>query len=213
MPKKPARSPVPKPKPITKSTDSGEWHRGADVEIHLYAKSLQKAAQILVATLDPGDHFKTAWDVGPVILLYRQAVELRLKLLVGEGGRFLASPTDSITLSTTHSIRWLAQIVCRIIRAVNWEAEFKCEGISSLEDFSMLVAELDSLDPVSAAIRADKSGLPGAIPASLQKSKIVNVVPKLDAMLDLLDAMTDGLAATVDLMELDAKPGQKQMVH
>ena len=41
-----------------------------------------------------------------------------MKFLIGEGGRFLAAPTDHLTLCKTHSLRWLAQIVCQIIKAV-----------------------------------------------------------------------------------------------
>jgi hypothetical protein len=62
-----------------------------------------------------------------------------LKALVGEGGNFLPSSVDPITLYKTHSLRWLAQIVCRIIRAVNWENEFKCKDLASLSDFSALI--------------------------------------------------------------------------
>jgi hypothetical protein len=91
-------------------------------------------------------------------------VELRLKALVGEGSKFLPSPTDPITLSQTHSVRWLALIVCQIIRKVRWENEFKCEGVSSLGEFGAVVAELESLDPVSCAVRASSRGRVGSVP-------------------------------------------------
>jgi hypothetical protein len=63
---------------------------------------------------------KTAWDACPVILLYRQSVELHLKALVDEGCNFLPSPTDPISLYKTHSLRWLAQIVCQIVKTVQY---------------------------------------------------------------------------------------------
>jgi hypothetical protein len=83
-----------------------------------------------------GHNARTDWDVCPVVLLYREALELHLKALVGEGSSFLKSRTDPISLSRTRSLRWLAQIVCQIIRRVGWESEFTCEGVSSLADFS-----------------------------------------------------------------------------
>ena len=95
---------------------TGTWHRGADVEIQSYASALQKAAKVLLANTSLEPDRNTAWDATPLILLYRQAVELHLKTLVGEGGNFLQTPTDHITLYKTQSLRWLAQIVCRIIK-------------------------------------------------------------------------------------------------
>src|ERR1035441_7648782 len=132
------------------------WHNGGDIEIGLYARSLHKAAKTLIATLDLEPNSKTAWDACPVMLIYRQAVELHLKALVGEGSNFLPSPTDPITLHKTRSLRWLAQIVCQIIKAVRWEGEFKCEGIATLADFSAVINELEALDPVSIAVRSGK---------------------------------------------------------
>jgi hypothetical protein len=133
-----------------------------------------------------------------VILLYRQAVELQLKSLVGEGGNFLPSPTNPITLYKTHSLRWLAQIVCQIVKTVRWENEFKCEGVVSLADFSALVNEVETLDPVSCAVRSSTRGRDGSVPDQLEPSNVVQFAKKLDALLDLLDATADALAATWD---------------
>jgi len=62
-------------------------------------------------------------------------LKLHLKFLIGDGSSFLKSPTDHISLAKTHSLRWLAQIVCQIIRAVKWESDFRCEGVASLAGF------------------------------------------------------------------------------
>src|ERR1022692_4142709 len=174
------------------------WHNGGDIEIHLYARSLHKAAKTLIATLDLEPNPKKAWDACPVILLYRQAVELGLKTLVGEGSNFLPSPTDPITLYKTHSLRWLAQIVCQIIKAVRWEKEFKCEGVASLADFSALVNELEELDPVAVAVRPGNLRPDSWVPDRLQPPNVVQFSKKLDALIDLLDTTADALAATWD---------------
>src|ERR1700722_2299102 len=84
--------------------DDRSWHNGGDTEIGFYARSLHKAAKTLVATLDLEPVPKTAWDACPVILLYREALELHMKAFVGEGSNFLKSRTDSITLYKTHSL-------------------------------------------------------------------------------------------------------------
>src|ERR1017187_7394109 len=123
MKKKPPVLRLAKPNAAFQS-DGRSWHNGGDIEIGLYARSLHKAAKTLIATLDLEPNLNTAWDACPVVLMYRQSVELHLKALVGEGRNFLPSPTDGITLYKTHSLRWLAQIVCQIIKAVRWENEF-----------------------------------------------------------------------------------------
>src|SRR5580704_4882614 len=131
-----------------KSVPAETWHNGGDIEIDLYTRSLQRAASTVVAKLAVDEKVRNDWDVGPIILLYRQALELRLKAVVGEGSNFLKSPTDPISLYQTHSLRWLAQIVCQIIKAVRWEKKFKTDAAGSLADFSALVGELEELDPV-----------------------------------------------------------------
>jgi hypothetical protein len=196
MKKKPPVPPNPKAAPRTYERS---WHNGGDIEIAFYARSVHDAAQKLIATLDLKPNPKTAWDAGPVILLYRQAVELRLKSLVGEGSNFLQSPTESLSLAKTHSLRWLAQIACQIIRAVRWENEFKREGISSLADFSALVDELESLDPVAVAMRPGNRRPDFSVPQQLLPSNVVRFAERLDALLDLLVATADGLAAEWDL--------------
>jgi len=197
MNKKPPVLQFPKPKTAVQSDDR-HWHNGGDVEIALYARSLHKAAKTLIATLDLEPNPKTAWDACPVILLYRQAVELHLKALVDDGCNFLKERTDSITLYKTHSLRWLAQIICQIIKAVKWENEFKCEGIASLAEFSALVSELEALDPVAVAGRPGNRRPDSWVPNQLLPSNVVPLARKLDALIDLLVATADALAAIGD---------------
>jgi hypothetical protein len=188
---------TPKSKAVVKSDDRS-WHNGGDVEIHLYARSLHKAAKTLIETLNLEPNPRTAWDGCPVILLYRQSVELHLKAFVDEGSNFLKERTDSITLYKTHSLRWLAQIVGQIIKAVKWESEFKCEGVSSLADFTALVSELEALDPVAVAVQSRNRRPDGWVPNQLLPPNVVRFAKRLDSLLDLLDVTADALAATWD---------------
>ena len=178
MKKKPPVLSFPKTKAVVQSDDRS-WHNGGDIEIALYARSLHRAAKTLIETLDLQPNPKTAWDACPVILLYRQSVELHLKALVDEGCNFLPSPTDPISLYKTHSLRWLAQIVCQIVKTVQWENEFKCEGIASLADFSALVNELEALDPVSCAVHSGSRGRDGSVPHQLQPPNVVRLAKKI----------------------------------
>jgi hypothetical protein len=202
-------------KPRVKTRGGHEtWHNGADVEIHFYARSLQRAAKALVEKLESAGRPGNDWDVCPIIALYRQALALHMKMVVGEGSNFLASPTDHITLYKTQSLRWLAQIVCQIIKTVGWESEFRCQGVSTLAEFSALVNQLEALEPVSCAVHADKRGRPGVIPAQLQRSEVAELFSKLDALVDLLAATADGLAATWDQrLEVETDIGVNPTIH
>ena len=216
MKKKPPVLRLSKPKAAFQSDERSWpncWHNGGDIEISLYARSLHKAAKALIATWDLEPNSKTAWDASPVILLYRQSVELHLKAFVGEGSKFLPSPTDGITLYKTHSLRWLAQIVCQVIKAVRWENEFKCEGIATLADFSAVINELEALDPVSIAVHAGSRARDGSVPHQLQPPSVARFAKQLDFLLTLLDVTADALAAEWDLrsdgtmVELDQTDG------
>jgi hypothetical protein len=118
-------------------------------------------------------------------LLYRDALELHLKALVGEGSGFLRSRTDPISLSPTRSLRWLAQIVCQIIRTVGWESDFTCEGVSSLADFSALIDEVESFNPVTRAIRAARAKDPNSVSQYYRTFNVVEFAKKMDGLLHL----------------------------
>ena len=197
MKKKPPILRLPNPKTVAQPNDR-HWHNGGDIEIGLYARSLHRVAKNLIATLDLEPNTQVAWDACPVILLYKQSVELHLKALVDEGSNFLPSPTDPLSLAKTHSRRWLAQIVCQIIKAVKWDNEFKCEGVASLAEFAALVSELEELDPVAVAVRPGNRRPDGWVPSQLQQPNVVRLAKQLDALIDLLDATADALAAKLD---------------
>jgi len=184
-------------KPTVKKSGAAEgWHGGADAEINLYARSLQKAALSLARALESQPGTRTPWDVCPIIWLYRQALELQLKALVGEGSNFLKSKTDPISLYRSHSLRWLAQVVCQVIKTVGWESDFACEGVSNLTEFNSLVNEVESLEPVSRAVHfANASGY-GSVTQTFQKIDALEFARKLDALLELLEVTADALAAT-----------------
>jgi hypothetical protein len=184
------------------------------VEIHRYARSLQNAAKMLTEKLELDGEPGTHWDVCPIISLYRQALELHMKAVVGEGSNFLASPTDHLTLYKTHSLRWLAQIVCQIVKKVGWESEFRCEGVSTLAEFNALVNQLEAVEPVSCAVHSGQRDRLGGVPSELEPSKIAELLPKFDALADLLAATADGLAAEWDLrMEAGDEIGFKPTIH
>jgi hypothetical protein len=126
------------------------------------------------------------------LLMYRHALELYLKTIVlGQGGKFLPTEPDPISVSNSHSVSWLAQFVSQIVIALKWENEFKCEGVENLADFRRIVGTVNSVDPGSYNFR---------LPLDPHNRPTVReFAAKMDAILELLSATADGLAAEWDL--------------
>lgn len=120
----------------------------------LHARSFHNAAKTLAAAFRAGEHIFPEADASPVVFMYRHAVELFLKAIVlGEGGNFLETEPDPISVGKTHSLPWLAQFVCQIVAALKWKAQFTCESIQSLVDFKAVVEEINAADPGSYVFR------------------------------------------------------------
>ena len=168
-------------------------------DLFLYARSFHKAAKALAAfQLDASP--LADFDVSPVVFMYRHAVELHLKALVlGEGGNFLATKPDALSVHKTHSVSWLVQFVVQIITALKWENEFKCDGIENLTDFKAVIEELNAVDPGSYIFRLPgraegQDSAPGRV-----KVTMLEFARRMDALLELLDSTADALAAEWDM--------------
>jgi hypothetical protein len=169
-------------------------HNIPEEYLSLYARSFHKAAKSLAESVlldaNPRDYI----DACPIVVMYRDAVELYLKAIVlGEGRNFLATKPDPVSVYKTHSASWLAQFVCQIVTALKWENEFKFEGIENLADFKATVDEVNSVAPGSYAFR-----LPGETEAK-GALDVRGFASRMDALLGLLDSTADGLAAEWDL--------------
>ena len=139
-------------------------------------------------------------DVSPVVFMYRHAVELHLKAIVlGDGGNFLATKPDALSVHKTHSVSWLAQFVCQIVTAADLEGAFKCAGVESLADFKAVIEELNAVDPGSYVFRLPvraqgQDSAPGRV-----KVTMLEFARRMDALLELLDSTADALAAEWDM--------------
>jgi hypothetical protein len=161
-------------------------------DLFFHASAFHKAAESLAASFQPDANDFGHFDAFPIVFIYRHALELHLKTIVlGEGGKFLPTEPDPISVSNSHSVSWLAQFVSQIVIALKWENEFKCEGVKNLVDFRKTVATVNSVDPGSYNFR---------LPFDPHKrSSIREFAAKMDALLDLLSTTADGLAAEWDL--------------
>jgi hypothetical protein len=112
-------------------------------------------------------------------------------MILGEGGNFLASKPDPISIRKSRSVSWLAQFVCQIVSSLKWEDQLKCEGIEDLAAFKGVVDHINLVDPGFYAYRC---------PIDLQDlSSVREFGRKLDLLLMLLNATADALAAEWDM--------------
>ena len=81
---------------------------------------------------------------------------------------------------------------------MKWESDFTCEGVASLADFSAVVNEVESFDPVARAIRSSSAGGKGSVSQYYRTFNVVQFAKRMDALFDLLDVTADALAATWD---------------
>jgi hypothetical protein len=173
-----------------------KWRNLPDHDYFLFARSYHLAAKKLVGMLDMDPGPIPEFDLCPILSAYRHAIELHLKVIVlGDGGNFLATKPDELSVQKTRSLSWLAQFVVQIVTALKWEGEFKTEGIESLADFKAVIEEANGIDASFQAFRcpADPGG------QDMLKSTVLEFVRRLDVLLELLAQTADSLAAEFDL--------------
>ena len=169
-------------------------------ELYFYAQSFHKAAKTLAGTLEFDSGPFAHSNICPVVSMYRHALELHLKaLILGDGGNFLAIKPDSLSIRKSHSVSWLAQFVAQIVVAVKWEEEFKCEGVENLADFRSAVEALNSVDPGFYSFRLPFDAVGNGSDVGGLNFRVREFARKMDALLVLLDATADALAATWDM--------------
>ena len=113
-----------------RSTTAPSRNAHRDDDLYFCAHAVHKTAKKLAGALKLGSNPLGEFDAYPVLLLYRHAVELFLKAIVlGEGGNFLATKPDHISVGKTRSVSWLAQFVAQIITTLKWEDQFRCKAL------------------------------------------------------------------------------------
>jgi hypothetical protein len=93
-----------------------------------------------------------------------------------------------------------------MITVLDWEEEFRCEGVENLADFKSVIDDVSAIDPDFHAFRCPADCVePDAVSGELT-STVREFVHRLDAVLDLLDGTADALAA-----EWGLRPGKNEM--
>ena len=175
------------------------WHNVPVEDFFLYARSFHTAAKKLAGALELDSGPFTDLADCPVVFMYRHTIELHLKALVlGEGGNFLPTKPDPISISKTHSLSWLAQFVCQIVTVLTWEKDFKCEGVENLADFKAIIEDVNSVDPGPHAFRYPANAEGQESGPGLPAFSVREFARRMDALVELLASTTDALAATWD---------------
>lgn len=190
------------------------WRNLPEHDYFLFARSYHTAAKKLARSLDIDPGPIPAFDLCPVLSAYRHAIELFLKVIVlGEGGNFMTTRPDEISVHKTRSLVWLAQFVVQIVTNLKWEAEFTTEGITDLAAFKAVIEEANGIDP---AFHAFRCPVDSEHPEST-KATVLSFLRRLDVLVELLESTADALAAEWDLRAHPAHdsdwPGGKPTVH
>jgi hypothetical protein len=195
------------------------WHHSSEDELCFYGQSFHKAAQALVKRFELEEKLHTDWDACPVVFMYRQAVELHLKaIILGSGANFLLSkrPVPAWVYSN-HSLRRLLLKAWRIVKAVGWDREFKCEGVSDLAEMRAILDDLETLDAGSFAFRYPVANTEKQATLGELTFDVLEFAKQMDAVFDLLNATADALEATWDTRnertEFDGEDSGPATIH
>jgi len=183
------------------------WRNVPERDLWLYARSFHTAAKKLAGAVEPDSDPFTDFAACPVVFMYRHAIELHLTaIILGEGGTFLPTRPDILSIEKTHSVSWLAQFICQIVTALNWEREFRCEGVENLADFKAIIEDVNSVDPGPYAFRYPANAEGRGSDRGHLAFSARGFARGMDALLELLDSTADALAATWDMRTGGAAP-------
>lgn len=164
-----------------------DWTRNACVnyqhdEWHLYAEGYRRAAELLV---EQSKRSELDFLIYPIAFLYRQWLELELKLLLRDGSR-LVDRTENPP--TRHHLKSLWDKVRTILEEV-----FPDERPDLLDRFGEIIDEFHDIDRTSTAFRypADAAGN-----SSIPSLTHINV-DQLAEMMDEARWLLDGAVAAV----------------
>jgi hypothetical protein len=109
------------PRSLAPSPESPNHCNAPDQDLSLFARSFHVAAKKLAEALElDSSPFTDSAACCPVVFMYRYALELHLKSIVlGEGGNFLATKLDPLSIYKTYSVASLRQLIAEIVAALN----------------------------------------------------------------------------------------------
>jgi len=169
-------------------------------DLRIFALAYHEAGRKLAAPMVSGAGYRD-YDGYPIFFLYRHALELYLKAIVYRGAMLvrLITEDDLVTekLFARHDLTRLVPAIRIIFAKTGWS--FVGSGLASVEDFVVLVSEIDKIDAHSYAFRypIKTSG-----EAHLPHHFVVNVVhfsQHMDRLLGFLDAVASTIEEHWDI--------------
>lgn len=175
------------------ATSSDWWHNAClnyDCSWGLYAKGYKTGADVLVQhildTRSGQDYI-----IYPIVFLYRQFIELRLKELIRQASQLVDKPKD---IPMHHSILNL-WIDCRKFLEEIWPEGDK----KDLDAVENCIKEFSKIDPSSMSFRypVNKEGNP-SLPQNLSHINIRHLGEVMQGIANLLDGCDLGIDAMLD---------------
>ena len=152
---------------------------------YLYAMGYKAAADILINNIkDTQTHQDML--LYPIVYLYRQYIELMLKIFIRDSQRLL---DKSFKTKPSHGLKKLWEKARPLIEEIYHE-----EDITPLLEAELVIIEFESMDPYATAFRypEDNNGK-----KSLPDIKLINIAQfeeRLENLIDLLEGVTAGVS-------------------
>lgn len=161
-----------------------------------YAASFQRAGLALAQRLADSHGYRDI-DAGPIVYLYRQALELYMKGVIASGRRLLDLSAEPLPINPRalfrHRLTPLVPAIAAIIRVAGWEWRPEVPPFASEADLRIYLESLETIDPTSFSFRYPmKTDGTASLPHHF-RFNVLEFVEKITPLLELLDAALTGL--------------------
>ena len=178
-------------------TDAEDWQYNACLnkfgeDWYAYTEGYRRAADTLVEHITQRCRYDVDFLVYPIVFLYRQHLELRLKTLIIDGNRLYDNPPG---FPKTHKIDILWK-ECRKILEKVWPKGPK-EEIDAVE---ICIVEFSKIDPKSEAFRypVDRDETP-ILPSELKRINVRHLADSMAKVANFLDGAHCGITEHLDI--------------
>jgi hypothetical protein len=165
-------------------------------ELGVYAHSFHRAGRILARSLARRAGYHDT-DACPIVMAYRQALELYLKGLIASGRRLLEAEGGSLPIKEEllgqHRLSPLVPALQSVFKAAGWQWHTDVPNCRSAAEFRAYLRDLEAVDPLSFSFRypTDKSGK--STLAHHFGFNVLSFAETLDPIFGLFDGAMTGL--------------------
>jgi hypothetical protein len=170
--------------------------RNSAAELGPYAAAFHRAGLSLAQQLADAHGYRDT-DAGPIVYLYRQALELYLKGVIASGRRLLYLADQPLPINPRalldHRLTPLIPAITAVFSVAGWEWSSEVPPFASEGDLRSYLESLETIDPMSFSFRypTDKQGK-ASLPHHF-RFNVLEFVESITPLLELLDAALTGL--------------------